>query len=242
MKRLPEHEPYPAELWEETDAPAWSAERVWQQIEAQQAPTRPKAWWLLWGFLLAFALGGLLWLSAGEVTTSVGVERDNEGKASLQELPSGRIEGRSLKVPEELPEKIMPARSPSQLEVPHPMPPASTTAPQDTVSSQLGIPIAQERSPVVAPVLPLAKPLELLPEPVATLPADIRSGTKLKLKVPEITAAEARQGAFAKRLWQQYKRLNIEGEIDWVELGVQPNGDGTFSILPPASKTTSKPN
>ncbi|MEL6973387.1 MAG: hypothetical protein AAFZ63_21540 [Bacteroidota bacterium] len=243
MKRLQDHEPYPAELWEETDAPSWSVERVWQQIETQQAPPQRKAWWMVWVFLLAVVLGGVRWLSETEATTPTNAQVEEVVNPYLEDVPAVEMESHPTDVEQEVPATFVPAKTlqtPS-FQLKPPVSPVPLAAPQDSVS-MLTLPIAQEQIPEAVPIGPIASPLELLPESVAALPADTRSGTKLKLKIPEIPSADARQGAFAKRLWQQYKRLNTEGEIDWVELGIQPNGDGTFSILPPASKTTSKPN
>ncbi|MEL7424954.1 MAG: hypothetical protein AAFN81_18350 [Bacteroidota bacterium] len=245
MKRLQQHEPYPAELWEDTDAPSWSAERVWQRIEAQQAPAPARRKWMFWLCLLALALGSVRWLSK---EVSVPAELEAKPTTTVPALPveeATEVELRKANVTQQLPETIQPAmlpkRLPFQLEAPEPSIQERPAEPQDTLT--VGpIPIAQEDLPKPVPTDPMFSPLELLPEAVAELPADTREGTKLKLKIPEIPSADARQGTFAKRLWQQYKRLNTEGEIDWVELGIQPNGDGTFSILPSASKTTSKPN
>lgn len=245
MKRLQEHEPYPTELWDQTEAPAWSAERVWQQIEEQQAPPRHRAWWLWWGCLLLLLFGGLLGWNQSNSPTSIEPPVEQVIEAPSAGITPPTREQQTVDERREQPATVVPkATEPESLPVQEltPLPPAAMKLPADSVTRIITLPIAQEQLPAMTPVLPLTNSFELLPESVVSLPADTRSGTKLKLRIPEIPAAEARQGAFAKRLWQQYKRLNIEGEIDWVELGIQPNGDGTFSILPPTSKASSKPN
>ncbi len=248
MKRLQEHEPYPAELWEETDAPTWSPERVWQQIETQHAAARPKRKWLFWWCMLALVLGSIRWLTEEQVST-VPVEILPEVSTYTPSIPlqPTEVQLRTSVVEEELPETAILPKLPEhrsfQLESPVSPPRVLPLENQDTTATTIPIPIAQEEWLPQTPIAPvMSSPLQLLPESVAELPADARPGTKLKLKIPEIPSADARQGAFAKRLWQQYKRLNTEGEIDWVELGIQPNGDGTFSILPKAPKNNSKPN
>ncbi len=245
MKRLQEHEPYPTELWDQTEAPTWSAERVWRQIEEQQTSPRRRAWWLLWGCSGALLLGGFLVWNQSDSPTSIETQVEQVFEMPHQGLAPDIREQRPVDERLDVPETVVPKATqpkPLPLQKLTPVPPAAMTIPEDTVARMITLPIAQEQLPEVTPVAPLIHSFELLPESVVALPADTRTGTKLKLRIPEIPAAEARQGAFAKRLWQQYKRLNMEGEIDWVQLGVQPNGDGTFSILPPASKASSKPN
>lgn len=244
MKRLQEKDPYPSELWENTPAPSWSPERVWAQIEAEPSRQAHRSWRWLTLCLLTLSIGSVRWVSQevrlateqASVKESIQKVREIEPNIDpvvpkeekvLEFQPKEKWDDTTVKT---IPLRVAPAKNGE-----------SIVTPQDTVDALRPIPIADLQLPASTPLLPQDS-IITLPETITALPPEVRPGSKLILKIPEIPAAEVRQGAFVKRLWQQYKRLNTEGEVDWLELGIQPNGDGTFSILPPAKKTAIKPN
>ncbi|MEO0728418.1 MAG: hypothetical protein AAFZ63_27980, partial [Bacteroidota bacterium] len=148
MKRLQQHEPYPAELWEETQAPTWSAERVWQQIEIQQAPPQRKVWWMVWVFLLAVALGGVRWLSESEAKPPTNAQVEKVTGTPLRDVPAAEIELHPRDVEQEVPEILVPAQMPQTppVQVKTPITPVPLAVPQDSVSMQ-ALPIAQDHIP-----------------------------------------------------------------------------------------------
>lgn len=238
MKRLRPNDPYPNELWDNTPAPEWSAERVWANIEQEMISTKQSKTWWLWLLLLVALLGSVGWTQEQEITANA-----TEDKLIKEEWEV-KTEVSTVPLPATLPDIQAPLR-PSEPALEKPTPTSVPKRPEQADSVQLQHVLPKLSRPVaeISPLPRLSPVLEYWQKPRGIeLPASLRPGSRLVLKVPEIPDAEARQGSFAKRIWQQYKQLHMEGEIDWVELGIQPNGDGTFSILPPAKTKTDKPN
>lgn len=236
MKQLKKNGQYPPELWEDTAAPAWSEERVWERMMVLQDTPKAGPNYGKWGggALFLLLVGVLFYVVVTAQSPKLGAFPIGQSEVVLVEEPVG------LKLTES---EVSIAKKP--ILILH-SPKAEIKAADTKFPADLGIEprradTLQQTLPV-ATYLPVSEPLPVLmtspvEQPITALPAGSRPGTKLTFRLPELPAEDLNP-TYSKRLWAQFKRLQNKGEIDWEELGIERNADGTFSVITPAKKAT----
>jgi hypothetical protein len=224
MKQLKSEDKYPAELWEETNAPTWDAERVWRQISAESTrPTQKKTYWWLPGVIILF-----LWVS------------NERSPITLQAFPLNTSNIPSEHIEAVLPEGLDLDKTGIELPVSYPievkklLKPANISSPELEFKSKGALDTLQRSRPTKAkiPIAGLApREIPLLKQEVTPLPLSSRPGTKLTMRLPKLEATPD-SASYLRRMWVQLKRFSQYGDVKWEELGIHPNGDGTFSIIP----------
>lgn len=219
MKQWNKMEQYPTALWDDTDAPKWDEDRVWRQIEAhtKDASGDTTYWWVLSLLLLLFLVTSERPL---HVLKAFPVEIP---PLTITPAPTHHSDS-NLKqevLPLHLPNETFPKSSSAPPTV-SPIPAEETPAHTDSI---------QHMRRIVPVAFLTPGEIPLLQSKIKILPKSSRPGTKLSMRLP-LPDAPLDSATYLKRLWVQLKRFNKQGEVQWEELGIQPNSDGTFSIIP----------